>query len=423
MRYLNENIIYDFIEKITLLEKKVGNKTTHKILDPFPVNTQDIIDVQKAARIIADFVGLKFTTIVVVYAKQKENSSGSIRLDKNHEEVFIEISENAKNFPSSLLAIIAHEISHKYLQINELSFSNNYENEIFTDLTTVYLGLGKLSLNGCYNFKKKEENKIGGVEITTTTFETGYLKRIQFVFIYKFICSIRKIDKGFYEYVLNQDVITELKEIEKDYNMFFDYNLHFENNKNKILTLLEKKINKSKKNLSNIQKTVNYLKNGIVKQLEVYVENSHKKILNYENELSTLTSGNTNPSLKYINNLKLLLKYRIINREIYTTDINENIVIADLDLLWNVSKSFQNPLLKPSFELVQYINCPNCKMKLKIKSSKLEKISCPHCNYKFLFNTIIDFKNFILLYFSNFFLKRYCNFRKKLPFKEKLNKL
>jgi len=48
----------------------------------------------------------------------------------------------------SLGGILAHELTHHLLYSRHISLVDSNENELFTDLTAVFVGLGKLLLNG-----------------------------------------------------------------------------------------------------------------------------------------------------------------------------------------------------------------------------------------------------------------------------------
>ena len=67
-------------------------------------------------------------------------------------EVFIQISADLVSFLEAILATLSHEISHKYLEVNRVSWAegpaNHYHNEVPTDITAIFPGLGKLMMNG-----------------------------------------------------------------------------------------------------------------------------------------------------------------------------------------------------------------------------------------------------------------------------------
>ena len=142
----------DYIQKLRMLEERIGATTQYRILKPFPCNPKDAINLQKAAKRIAGFVGLEDLTFNVAVARQKEDVGGHIELRSGQQFVFIEVSPRAGRSPQATLAVLAHEICHKLLQRSGISLGRglleDYENEILTDITSVFVGLGKLMLNG-----------------------------------------------------------------------------------------------------------------------------------------------------------------------------------------------------------------------------------------------------------------------------------
>lgn len=100
----------------------------------------------------------------------------------------IQLCITNKHSPFVMGAILAHELTHYYLFSKGILLADEIENERFTDLATVYLGLGKLTLNG-YNsitWKIKRSNK-------TYTFNIGYLTTDEIAIILYSICKFRYI--------------------------------------------------------------------------------------------------------------------------------------------------------------------------------------------------------------------------------------
>jgi len=72
----------DWIKKITYLEVELGKNVKYEQLEPFYVNTNSIVDIQKAAKKISYFLGLKGLTFIVGKFKQEENVAGNIELEQ-----------------------------------------------------------------------------------------------------------------------------------------------------------------------------------------------------------------------------------------------------------------------------------------------------------------------------------------------------
>lgn len=189
--------VSDYIAKLALLEKAVGHKVSYRMLEPFSV--QDLesanryIEVQKAAKRIAEFVGLGQMIFLVESIPLGKETSGRIELGSSSPEVFIELSPDLFSFPEAILATLSHEISHKFLDVNRVSWAeglaNHYHNEVLTDITAIFLGLGKLMMNG-HNVRR---TTIDGSRQVTHTQRVGYLNGSQLAFVYLFACHMRGI--------------------------------------------------------------------------------------------------------------------------------------------------------------------------------------------------------------------------------------
>ena len=81
----------------------------------------------------------------------------------------IHITKKAKFDLNQILAILIHESIHNYLDYYKIKKEVEYDNEILTDLTAVYLGFGKYLLNG---YKTIEYPILNGTRYT----QIGYIK-------------------------------------------------------------------------------------------------------------------------------------------------------------------------------------------------------------------------------------------------------
>src|SRR5882724_9425899 len=132
----------DYLAKLIFLEKAVGHKVSYRTLDSFHIYTKGssvYVEIQNAAKRIAEFVGLQGLTFLIEPRNLSKGTCGRIELNANSLEVFIQISPDLFDFPEAILATLSHEISHKFLHINGLSWGGNiadhYHNEVLTDIT------------------------------------------------------------------------------------------------------------------------------------------------------------------------------------------------------------------------------------------------------------------------------------------------
>jgi len=80
--------------------------------------------------------------------------------DKENEAIFINSKHRESAFECG--AILAHEIMHYYLMGNHgIALADTKENELMTDLATIYSGLGVLVINSFYHYSAWHETLIG----------------------------------------------------------------------------------------------------------------------------------------------------------------------------------------------------------------------------------------------------------------------
>ena len=152
---------------------------------------KDIVSIQKEASSMMKFVGLQGYTTVITYERAKKGTAGSINLNQD-KEVFIEIDKDLLDRPKAkdtILGVLAHEICHKLLYTHGLYMSDTETNEICTDLATIYVGFGLLTIHGCSTiktWKTEKHNNDGSRTITThtQTFSTGYLTPKTYILAY-----------------------------------------------------------------------------------------------------------------------------------------------------------------------------------------------------------------------------------------------
>lgn len=97
------------------------------------------------SRKIVKNLGLPSKNIVASFSGV--HSAGRIE-HRTGEPYFIEISSHWKHDRTAIAAIIAHEMSHAWMDDQGIRQNNKDFNEMLTDVTAVLLGLGVLLMNG-----------------------------------------------------------------------------------------------------------------------------------------------------------------------------------------------------------------------------------------------------------------------------------
>jgi len=382
--------IEECIRKVTLLEKSLGTKIQYQILDPFPLYSKDIVGIQNAGKIIAEFIGLSDYIFVISINKLEKNTGGHIELKYGNKQVFIEISEEILKFEDAILAILAHEITHEYLYINNISFSNKYENEILTDIAAIFFGFGKLMLNGSENEDVWKNYYFGGSTAITDKLGIGYLDRSKLALVYLLVCTMRNISEKKYMPNLSNKSIQLLEESTRDYWHIFNNHFNQPEKANKSLSNFHSIVYETQLILCDINKKLVYLQKSNELAEKYLLEEIHRKIskilLGYD---ELLRKDEYDPCLKFMNITKF-------NQDLsrFKLEMKDYIVIIKryqeiFSKLTNYSKKYSNVIPEPNSDVFRIMNCPNCKTKLRLPEDKNNlSIKCPNCKYRFIVNTL-----------------------------------
>lgn len=368
----------DYIDKIILLENHSYRMKNFDLLNPPDYDGNlEVIEIQKIAKILSQHIGydkLIFTISFKNFNKEhgtlhemySNNTAGNILLDDS-EDVLIHLSRDLDKYPDSILATLSHEISHKYIHFNRLTFNNSYENEVFTDLTAVFLGFGKLMLNGVEVTTKTTNYNVEN----TYTKKVGYLNREQLAFIFLTVNYLNGVSRLSFYSQLRKDVIEEVKKVEKKYKVFFK-NVKIYRHESLAVNNLRYKIAFLEK-LTRIANPVNqnvireYIKFGF-EQLNL-IEN---ELRNFKKEFLTTVISKPNKSRK-------------IRRDIPRIRFNS----SEYDSFLKINRKLVDKKLKDSLksENLNIIECPSCKKKLKLKNNSVGTIICPTCHFRFAADT------------------------------------
>jgi hypothetical protein len=250
----------------------------YKLMNPLDYDGKlDVIQIQKKAKVLSQHIGYEKLIITVSLKKfhekfNSQNTAGNVLLD-NSEYLLIHISRDLDYYPESILATLSHEISHKYIHFSQLTLKNQYENEIFTDLTAVFLGYGKLMLNGAVVIK---ESNHGNTEKTFTQ-QVGYLNRRQLAFIYLTINFSDGISNSEIYSNLKSKVKEIVKDVENEYEKFYNNVRYYRG--------LFLRIDKLRYKIAYLEKLVKITQPSNLNEIKTYIKNEFFKLNNLENDL------------------------------------------------------------------------------------------------------------------------------------------
>lgn len=175
---LNEQQI---VEHFAAMEKKF-KRHTGDLFFPSLDYTLDLIDSGDSLKSLKGeiermvlFVGLgtmpvKLKVFTLINAAAMINMSNTDCID-----ITIDRERFEENHFDTIMATVAHELSHKVLYMNDIWFYAplDFENEIYADLATFYLGFGKFTM---INYQRKEGNKeLKSGYLTPDTYAMAYV--------------------------------------------------------------------------------------------------------------------------------------------------------------------------------------------------------------------------------------------------------
>lgn len=144
------------------------------VLNRTPITVSEL---NEEAKRMMSYLGLTSYVPKCNFCILEEEKGGNTRCCNSNIDVEINISSKYQNNLEATLAVLAHEICHKYLYVYGLFNPVEAINEIFTDLCTMYVGFGNIIMNG-YITERKTEVRIN--EYIQTSVNTNYLGYLKF---------------------------------------------------------------------------------------------------------------------------------------------------------------------------------------------------------------------------------------------------
>ncbi len=369
-----------FLSLIKALESAVGDRTKYTLLDPFPCTTikegrPAYVEIQNAGKIIARHIGLSNLTFIISVTTQDPSVAGHIELRYGEPDVFVEISTAICDQKDAVLATLCHEVAHKFLHANGIRHGNlPLEQEFLTDVATVYLGMGKIMLNGCECQRTCVKTE-GGKKIETThTLKTGYISRECFAFVYRLVCAMRKIPATQFLAGLSEPAKQAILQSEQRYSEWFRSDYHSLEQVEKLSTGLREALEDAQFKLAAHDYTLRRA-TEFINELQASVRDSHKQLLEADRGIVALRAPNHNPHLRFLGCIE--------TRE----NVNELVAVSNKVAESNRFDSAQLKTLAGNTNSAgsDIVECPIDRTKLRVPSGRKRlQVTCTVCKYKFI---------------------------------------
>mgnify|MGYP001274341715 CR=1 FL=1 len=388
--------IGDCIDKLIMLERKLGNKVSKELIEPESFNIGDSCTDDEAeivANKLANILGL--TTKITI-----NNSSRSIKNAEGNEpnslyNFFIGSGTHSKDW---LLNSLAHDLAHLYLYKNGINLLNKsvLNSRLLIDIAAIYLGLGKLILNG-YEHDNSQNSGSNNNLVHTNAQYLG--------FAYITICNMRGIPKKVYIRNLSTNGSLCISKAMK-YNEFSPYLKHnFLNDKytNKNLAKVKDALYSFQILLSDIEKNLRNDEIRSAREIKPFLAMTHQKLFTYSKIIADFTEGRENLSqpLKYLYSMKI---YQAFGEMLLCLNRSYSSAKAYLDYLINIGAGIEWDLTLNNKSNKCIVVCRNDKTKIRHPKGEPPFIAtCPKCKYQFVASTDtklhhVEVKDFISLY-------------------------
>jgi hypothetical protein len=252
-----------------------------------------------------------------------------------------------------------------------------HDNEVLTDITAIYLGLGKLMLNGCECQRQWRQRTSQGTETTTTTLRSGYLTLDQFAFVYRLVCGMRRIPENTYLGGLSSGAVSAVKRSVSRYKYFFKTDFHGAEELDQIKQSLEKDIAPIRAQLNDLEAYLGHTKDLFDNYMTAYLQRSRKRIEEMSSEPFKQVNGDIyNPSLKFLLAVKCDCDVNSLEPEVEEIQRSLDMYIDCVSRMAKVFRRYDSKLFKSSsiFDLPNLRKSDRSKYFIKRSRTALAKL-------------------------------------------------
>jgi len=386
---VSDRFVESFVDKLVLLEQKVGAKSHYRVMPPLTSPLHDCLALQAISKQIAEFIELTGFTFIVAIAKQKEKVVGHIDLSTGGKDVFIEVDSETMKFPDTVAATLCHEVCHKWLQVNGIRSSTEIDNEILTDIASVFLGLGKIMLNGCMTTNVRYETISNGTRTITETLTAGYIDRHQLAFVYRLVCAMRSIPSSDFMQGLNAEAALAVKSCDLAYGHHYKPSFHRIEATQDLVTGFNSRVVEVQRTMSDLNKHAIYIKKSFCETIDDFLNQGHKTLESLQQKTVAMKQVNeADPALRFLHAIKSDFKFNRFRDEMCSVlKKAEGLLRHAVEVGRNHSQNKQQ-FPAPSPAMFNIVTCPKDGTKLRLPENSGDLIAtCPVCKYRFVYNT------------------------------------
>lgn len=386
---MSDQFVEAFVEKLILLEQKTGSNVQYRVMPPLTTAFHDHLSIQRTAKDIADFVGVTGYTFIVAVAKQEEKVAGHIDLATEGSNVFVEIDEDIMKFPDAVAATLCHEVCHKWLQMNRIALPVEMENEILTDITSVFLGFGKIMLNGCKTTHVRYESIENGTRTITETKTSGYLDRNQFAFVYRLVCAMRNVPETEAMQGLNPEASQALQACDASFGHHYDTRFHMAETTHDSVKEFNAVVTNLQHALADMNKHALYTRESYLKTIDSFLGASHKELSSLRQKAAEMKENREHdPVLNFLRSIQKHCELRRMSNRIETMREESDGFLRHTRSVCRHFSRNTDRFPTPTPDAFTIVTCPHDGTKLRLPENSGDLVAtCPSCKYQFAYNT------------------------------------
>lgn len=246
-------------------------------------------------------------------------------------------------------------------------------------MAAVYLGLGKIMLNGCECIRSRTE----GGTTTTTTLKVGYISRECLAFVYRLVCEMRRIPRAKCLGGLSEVAKYAVLRCEAGYSDWFPADYHTSDGLEQLERSLQGQIATVKERLAELEFSSRKVENLLVR-VRSTLHDSHHALREADAALAGLSAPIANPHLRYLS--------RISAREaVSELSHRGSSAIEALNIDWGQMEQFAKGHCSAGQDSGFLIaRCPIDDTRLRLPTGRGKLLAtCPLCKYKFMVKTSV----------------------------------
>jgi hypothetical protein len=382
--------IETLVERLVHLEQKVGHKAQYPVMPPLAGPFKDVHSLQSAAKKISEFIGLHNFNFKIAVVRQKANVGGCIHLSDAGNVVSVEVDPDMLRFPDVVAATLCHEICHKYLHVNGIEIPIEIDNEILTDVTSVFLGFGKVMLNGQETIYVTHERLINGTRTLTEARSSGYLDRDELAFVYRLVCAMRNIPSADYMQGLNAEAALAVRRCDSLNGDQYRLDFHRKGTAAEIATTLRNQVLPAQRAMAEVHKHSTFIKRSLCVTLDDCFVRGSRTFESILRSTAVMTEGiEHDPALRFLWVIKSNLELKRLREEVDAVSKETDALLSHARTVsLGISQNHQQfPV--PAAAMFTIVVCPIDGTTLRLPENSEVILSCPNCKYRFAYNTTI----------------------------------